>query len=85
MATRNGKHRWFRQLQTCYSKGYAAGISGATSEDCPYKASEYLDYIHSVGGGYSANAQGVTAQRRAAWERGRKRAVDGLPECDLNG
>lgn len=80
-----GKTKWFRHLQGCYSKGYAAGLSGAQPDDCPYKASEYLKYIHSVGGGYDADAQGVTAQRRQAWERGRKRAAAGLPECDING
>lgn len=87
--SRRGKVKWFRQLQTCCSKGYAAGLAGAQPDDCPYKASEYLAYIMSIGthleGHAVANLRGVTAQRRQAWERGRDRAARGLPECDLNG
>lgn len=66
------KWRWFKQLDTCYVRGWESGDQDRQtggSSVCPYK----------TGGG------SVQRQRSMAWRRGYNRGKAGKPVCDING
>ena len=64
---------WWRQLSSCYEKGYLAHGAGVPSDKNPYST------------GYQNRGGNVQRQRRASWARGWDRASKGLPQDDSNG
>lgn len=72
----DSKTTWFFHINACYRKGYTAGTyekAGQGETPNPYQQAA------------GSARTGVQMQRRAAWERGRQRALKGLPLNDQHG